>query len=542
MSDFNNFSDYLNESRKITLKRRYTENHPAVEAGKFARVRNKMLEAIADGTITQEEFNSILKEFSADSGKWMRRNSRYFSVSEEGISLSKFGKRALSSVTVNEEKSLEEGRAFVAAAKKAKEEGKEEFEFDGKSFPVTIKENEKMKNNFTFKTFEGFINEDVFADLEDAISDMDIDAYHNLASHWNIDADDANMMMDFIYNSLDKKGAKELLKGIKKGVYESEEIVTEAFKSMKLQSILTSAGSMPKNFAKAFYNMAKIQLDQIQDVDIIEMDPDSARKEKRNKAVYLYFTDNEKENPYAGRNSWGVRTIPGNTLLAATDGRNEWLAVDYERDFGSKERKATLSKTNRNDGSGFGKSAANDTWGSGISSLTKAAELADRAYVLDLDVLRARYSTEAKRGERAAAKKGATAFKSDKDFKKENLNRYHDILANRAAQMPIDKEVKDAIDIVADQIKAGLESAKKGKYGDVIIGTDPKGRELRLRDASNAMSNLLDDFNRYVDYTESAKKEEEAGYGRDYYAREVKNYAKSIKDRINKIKKMDYAW
>ena len=39
-----------------------------------------------------------------------------------------------------EEMDLEEGRAFVAAAKKAKDEGKEEFEYNGKTFPVLIKE------------------------------------------------------------------------------------------------------------------------------------------------------------------------------------------------------------------------------------------------------------------------------------------------------------------------------------------------------------------------------------------------------------------
>ena len=38
---------------------------------------------------------------------------------------------------------ITEGRAFVAAAKKAKDEGKEEFEFDGKTYPVLIKESEE---------------------------------------------------------------------------------------------------------------------------------------------------------------------------------------------------------------------------------------------------------------------------------------------------------------------------------------------------------------------------------------------------------------
>ena len=46
--------------------------------------------------------------------------------------------------------SLTEGRAFINAAKKAKAEGKTEFEFNGKTYPVTIKEsvNEDTKKRF----------------------------------------------------------------------------------------------------------------------------------------------------------------------------------------------------------------------------------------------------------------------------------------------------------------------------------------------------------------------------------------------------------
>jgi hypothetical protein len=837
-----NFQDFINEGKKITLKRRYTENHPAVEVGKNARVRNKILEAIKDGKITQEEFNNILKEFSKDTSKWTRRNAKYFNVSEDGISLSSFGKRALAAISVNEgaiceatvemdamdpdnkdflkflkkhkveiinkemdgpggghpvitmqgkrkdlekvladeeygwadpdlaeyieesavtenyeviysdgvsamkkfrteaqaidfmkktiasnkklkniavykpgmysttetdkvvmfwgdgsyldnvskkdpklaakkleESTIEEGRAFVAAAKKAKDEGKDEFEFDGKTYPVTIKEkeNKDMKNTFVHESFNSFVENELL-NVNEAVNasafikagklgyndqflgrrslsktlsmDLGLNPKHEfgggdwlgfdhvslyasggkktgtilgdaLSGKYTYDElkaaaadflgikesvneavnpaayvkagklgyndqflgrkslsftlstdlglnpkdefgggdwlgfdhvslyatggkksgtilDDA-LSGKYTYDEL-KAAAADFL-GIKESIIESEELVNEAFGSMKLQSILTGAGSMPKDFAKAFYQMAKIQLDKIQDVDIIEMDPEQARKEKRNKAVYLYFTTNEKPNPYAGKNSWGVTTIPANTLLGVTDGSNEWLAAEWSGRW-SKERTKSLAKTKRNDGAGFGKSAANDTWGSGISSLSKVAELADRAYVLDLDILRARYSTEAKRDERTAAKKGAVAFKNDKDFKKENLDRYHIILADRAAAMPVDAEVLKAIDVVTAQIKDGLAAGNKGKYGDVIIGKDPKGREIKLRDASNAMQNLLDDFNRYVDYTNQAKREEEAGYPTNYYAREVKNYAKSIKDRISKIEKMDYVW
>jgi hypothetical protein len=41
---------------------------------------------------------------------------------------------------LDSKETLGEGRAFVSAAKKAKEEGKTEFEFNGKKYPVTIKD------------------------------------------------------------------------------------------------------------------------------------------------------------------------------------------------------------------------------------------------------------------------------------------------------------------------------------------------------------------------------------------------------------------
>lgn len=83
---------------KIQIKRRYTDNHPAQTSGRTAKVRNAMIEALADGILTEEEFNNILKEKSIDNKRWMRRNSKYFTVSENGISLSKYGKRILTGI------------------------------------------------------------------------------------------------------------------------------------------------------------------------------------------------------------------------------------------------------------------------------------------------------------------------------------------------------------------------------------------------------------------------------------------------------------
>ena len=99
-----NEAPYINEG-KIQLKRRYTENYPTVSAGKAAPIRNKVIEAIADGKISNEEFKALIKELSSSSAKWIRKNAKYFNVSEDGITLSKYGMKILSGIkAVNENK------------------------------------------------------------------------------------------------------------------------------------------------------------------------------------------------------------------------------------------------------------------------------------------------------------------------------------------------------------------------------------------------------------------------------------------------------
>ena len=103
--------------------------------------------------------------------------------------------------------------------------------------------------------------------------------------------------------------------------------------------------------------------------------------------------------------------------------------------------------------------------------------------------------------------------------------------------------VTDAIDLLASQIKDGLASGDKTKYDEIKIGTNSKGREAKLRDASNHMSNILDNYSRYCDYIRQGEESKERyGQAESYYERESKNYAKEIKDQIAKIKGFDYAW
>ena len=95
-----NFESFLSEGKKIQIKRKYTENHPASTVGKTANVRNEVLKAVKDGVITEEEFSKIVSKLSKSPNRWRSTNSKYFFVSEEGVKLSKWGLRILSELDV----------------------------------------------------------------------------------------------------------------------------------------------------------------------------------------------------------------------------------------------------------------------------------------------------------------------------------------------------------------------------------------------------------------------------------------------------------
>lgn len=510
----NTFNDFLNES-KITLKRQYTNNHPAVTVGKTASIRNRMLEAIKDGKLTQEEFTAILKEASVDSNRWMKRNARFFSITEDGVTLTKIGNRTLAAITVNEgnafgdavrkakeagekefefegetykveeseeENSIQEGRAFVAAAKKAKDAGEKEFEYNGKKFPVTIKEKEEVITEWLYTNFSKFTS-----------------------------------------------------------------TINEAFSSQLLASLFKKEnGQLDNSLAKAFYGKTKIAMDKVQDEDLISTTPDAAYKAKGGNTITFYISDNEKNNMYAPEDAgYYNKTIPGGGyLLAVTSGDNKFYDNAWANRYTATDKSRTLVERPNKSNDTIGISKKYKGWdGTGLYNVKRISEVADRAVVVNVDLLQQKYSTTNKRDERNAAKSGATAFKSDKDFKAENKNRYETILQNKAAKLPLDKMVADAIDLLTDQIKQGLAKGEKGKYGDIIIGLSPNGRETKMRDASNHMSNILDNYARYVDYV---KQEEDSvaqyGQSESWYAKSVKEYAKAVKDGVDKIESFNYAW
>ena len=98
-------------------------------------------------------------------------------------------------------------------------------------------------------------------------------------------------------------------------------------------------------------------------------------------------------------------------------------------------------------------------------------------------------------------------------------------------------------DKLTDQIKEAISKGTKGQYGDLILGVNPKGRECKISDAAYHMKNILDEYQRYVGYVKQ-QEDSVARYGQaeSWYKKEMENYAKSVKDKVDKIESMSYAW
>ena len=551
------FEDFLSEGKKLQIKRKYTENHPAHTVGKTANVRNAVLKAVADGVITEDEFVKILSELSGDHKQWRTRNKKYFFVSEEGIRLSKWGLRILNELD-SEEEELVLSDEVNENAKILKDKWPYvEFKLNGKKHKVDFEYeddiddhgNEGKDQYYRGEDEDGnFFEVDVYADYTGEVQDV---LYDTLVQVDESLTENKDLEKKKVTENKDMKKEFNLFESFG-DFLNSEGILNEKINSAILRSVLSNGreGRFGKknlaNMAAGFYGLSKVALDKIEDEDfIISNDVSKIFKNYGGSSHVLFFiSDNEKENPYYDtRNSSynDYRMVPGGGIvLAAMSGDRQFYRNEWSRWAGGR----SWSKDKKGDEGQVGINHKYRGWGaSGLSNGKRIAEVSDRVIVINLELIRQKYSTEQLRAARKAARAGATAFKSDKDFKAANLDRYHKILADKAASLPLDKMVKDAVELLAKQISDGLAKGEKTQYQEIKIGESPKGREVKARDASQHMSNILDDYARYVDYIRQAE-ESESRYGmkESYYERESKNYAKRVKEKIEKIETFDYAW
>lgn len=495
MKIFESFEDFVNngynkiDEGKIVLKRQYGTNS-AVTTIKETKVRNKVLAALKDGQLSHEDFKAIVNEFSADSKKWLNRNARYFSVSEDGVTLSSYGSKVLSHINESEE---------VNEAK--------EFSF----------------------TFDYNTDEDDIAYIQNVLKKAGV----NATAEAGLDSEE---MVVKAANAIELRKAKKAIEA--DGFEINESVINEALKSSILSSLIDMKYA-PKEFLQYIYGYTKIALDQIEDTDILSMSPNAAYKRKAGKELVFYVVTNAKENPYADSSAWSdEKNLKPDTILGVANGQNEFMGASWSGRGYSADRKKIMSKSD----SGVGINKNYRGYGaSGLYNVKRIAELADIAYVIDIDALQARLSTNDISNNRAEARRGAVALLDPKRVKEENINRYKAIIAKRLTDgdKTIDKMIEKAIEDGTDLIKNAIKEKKMGRYGDIIAGTDPRDREVKLSDVADWLRHIMDDYAKFTTAEENSKKDEYSG---NYYERELKQYALSIKERVAKFEKMDIAW
>jgi hypothetical protein len=319
--------------------------------------------------------------------------------------------------------------------------------------------------------------------------------------------------------------------------------INEAFASPILRRLLAQK-NYRTTIAPAFQKMAQIALDKVTDDAITKMDPTSAYKELKKagrKVVVFYVSEKGTTNTYA-KDAYYQKIAPG-SVLGLASGDNKFYDVS-NINYGDDKGKRTMSTGNSGDSIGVQKSGSG--YGStGLYNVKRVAEVADTAYVIDLEMLKDKgLGTSTLALQRANAKRGAIAFKSDAQFKKENLARYKEALQGRAAKGDVDKMVLEAINQVTNQISAAVAGKSLSQYGDVLIGKSPKGRDVTASDASNALNRLLQQFATYSSSKIELEKSQagDPNYRSSYAETRLKEAALEIKTQCIKINKLDYGW
>jgi len=186
------YSEYLNEGRKsVTVKRKYTDQHPSITAGKYAPVREKILNFIKSKEDEGGAKISDLKEFinnmnedigSKTSTAWIYNNTKYLKNvklkedNEKRFKLSKLGNRVLNKTVLNEQfinESKNSNVTYEAIVKFTKHE--DDYE-EGKSIKPIESFNEKFENTNLDYLFEEIFDEfDIDKKKKSKTLDVEID-------------------------------------------------------------------------------------------------------------------------------------------------------------------------------------------------------------------------------------------------------------------------------------------------------------------------------------------------------------------------------
>ena len=289
-----------------------------------------------------------------------------------------------------------------------------------------------------------------------------------------------------------------------------EQYLTEAFADPKL-AMINKLGGLDRGWKRTFWDAAAntydLEWDKLPKGTLQRMTPLNPLAVKDGMMTF-WIVKTPKDNIF--RTGYASYTVQPGVLAVTLGGKIQY----YNRDgIGGK------GTSSRYAGGAVGKAER------GQLMTKKLKQLADEVYTFNLGNFRG--GTTALKAKRAELKLGKDTFQNARAWKQANLARYKDILDARVGSRDqVDAMVAKIVKIANEAIKTGMEITKMGPYDRLM--TTVNGNEVPIENVTTAMSRTLGHYAKYIRSANQAEKEKD-GYGGEYYSKEAKDTAGTIK-------------
>jgi len=262
----------------------------------------------------------------------------------------------------------------------------------------------------------------------------------------------------------------------------SEEIrflLSERFGSKRLQSIVSGMGKWEKSaFLKAGVKTG-LDWNSITDADIKRVSKTPAQLYGK-QGIYLILAIKDFDFQESGRYGWTNKIKKGQMIGMMVGGK---VAYVTKNGLGPKSKYGYSGK----DKVGIDKVGARS-----VKSMSEMPHI-----VFQINYENKRDALKDKQRMRANIKFGATAFKTDKEFKQENLKRYKEALANSADKSEkIHKQVLAAVQYSNKLVEKAVKEGTMTKYQ--AMGVDIGGKIHELQYVTRLQNQILDNYARYT--------------------------------------------
>ena len=301
----------------------------------------------------------------------------------------------------------------------------------------------------------------------------------------------------------------------------SEEIrflLSERFGSKRLQSIVSGMGKWEKTaFLKAGVKTG-LDWNSITDADIKRVAKTPAQLYGK-QGIYLILAIKDFDFTESGRYGWTNKIKKGQMIGMMVGGK---VAYVTKNGLGQKSKYGYSGK----DKVGIDKVGARS-----VKSMSEMPHI-----VFQINYENKRDALKDKQRMRANIKFGATAFKTDKEFKQENLKRYKEALANSADKSEkIHKQVLAAVQYSNKLVEKAVKEGTMTKYQ--AMGVDIGGKIHELQYVTRLQNQILDNYARYTDYDNKSKSDERSA---EYYGEQRAQYALKIKQYVGYMLKNQF--